>query len=284
LPNVRYVGINFTMPNVLWPIFRRNRHLLHDLPALAASVIQQYLKVKHHVRGLVMVVPHTFGRKLNFHPHLHTLVSSGGLRDGDNCWVNVDEFNKKALMEMWKFAVTTYLRDALAAQVLQANLSDRQLRQILAQQYERRWWIIHIARFASKDHFVYYAGRYIRRPPIAQHRFTKIEDREVCFMRKDTRSKKWLVTRYGIEDFVLILADHIPDRYRHAIRYFGLLAPGTKGRTDRGVFAVLRQTKRPCPVRLSWAASIKRDFGRDPLLDNSGKRMSWVRRAAPQPA
>jgi len=283
LPNVRYVGINFTMPDVLWPIFRSNRHLLHDLPALAASVIQQYLKLKHSVRGLVMVVPHTFGRRLNFHPHLHTLVSAGGLREGDNCWVNVDEFDKNALMQMWKYAVITFLRQALFVQVLQSKLSDRRLTQILTQQYER-WWNIHISRFASKYQFVRYAGRYIRRPPIAQHRFTKIGDGQVQFQRKDLKLKKWIPTCYSIEDFVVALADHIPDRYRHAIRYFGLLAPGAKARTGLGLFTVLRQPKAPRPLRLSWAASVKREFKRDPLLDSLGHRMRWVRRIAPQTA
>jgi len=283
LPDVRYAGINFTMPDVLWPIFRSNRHLLHDLPALAASVLQQYLKLKHGVRGLVMVVPHTFGRKLNFHPHLHTLISAAGLREADNCWVNVDEFDKKSLMHMWKFAVTNYLREALSAHVLQSELNEWRLREILTQQYER-WWNIHIARFASKDQFIRYAGRYIRRPPIAQHRFTKIEDGEVHFMRKDLKLKKWVETPYSIEDFISNLADHIPDRYRHAIRYFGLLAPGAKGRTDLGLFAVLGQPKRPRPVRLGWAASLKRDFKRDPLVDALGQRMRWVRRAATQTA
>ena len=42
LPDVPYAGIGFTMPDVLWPIFRQNRQLLHDLPALAAAVIQQW--------------------------------------------------------------------------------------------------------------------------------------------------------------------------------------------------------------------------------------------------
>lgn len=283
LPDVRYVGINFTMPDVLWPIFRTNRHLLHDLPALAASVIQQYLKLKHRVRGLAMVVPHTFGRKLNFHPHLHTLVSAGGMLEGQTCWINVDEFDKNALMHMWKFAVISYLRDMLSAQVLQSKLSPLRLRRVLTQQYER-WWNIYVARFASKTQFIRYAGRYIRRLPIAQHRFIKIEDGEVHFLRKDLKLKKWVVTRYSIEDFVLTLADHVPDRYRHAIRYFGLLAPSAKGRTALGLFAVLGQQRLPRPTRLSWAASVKRDFKRDPLLDSSGRRMHWVRRAAPQAA
>jgi Putative transposase len=49
-------------------------------------------------------------------------------------------------------------------------------------------------------------------------------------MRKDLKMKKWVETSYSIEDFIVTLADHVPDRYRHAIRYFGLLAPGTRGR------------------------------------------------------
>jgi Transposase zinc-binding domain len=40
LPDIPYTGIGLTMPDVLWPIFRQNRQLLHDLPALAAAVIQ----------------------------------------------------------------------------------------------------------------------------------------------------------------------------------------------------------------------------------------------------
>jgi hypothetical protein len=76
LPDVPYVGINFTMPDVLWPIFRENHHLLHDLPTLAGAIIKQYMKIRQGVRVLIMVVPHTFGRRLNFNSHLHILVSA----------------------------------------------------------------------------------------------------------------------------------------------------------------------------------------------------------------
>ena len=61
-----HVGIVFTMPDVLWPIFRHNRHLLHDLPKLGAAVIQQWVKIKCGVRVLIMVIPHTFGGRSEF--------------------------------------------------------------------------------------------------------------------------------------------------------------------------------------------------------------------------
>jgi hypothetical protein len=70
----------------------------------------------------------------------------------------------------------------------------------------------------------------------------------------------------------------VPDRYRHAIRHFGLLAPRTKGRTSAAVFALLGQQRRRPPHRLSWANSLKKHFGVDPLVDGAGQPMHWVRR------
>src|ERR1019366_95118 len=61
-------------------------------------------------------------------------------------------------------------------------------------------------------------GRYIRRPPIAQHRFEEITDREVEFLTKDLKEKRVVTTQYLIEEFVATLAEHVPDHYRHAIR------------------------------------------------------------------
>ena len=51
LPDIPYSGIVLTMPNVLWPIFQQNRPLLHDLPALGAEVVQQWVKLNTLVCG-----------------------------------------------------------------------------------------------------------------------------------------------------------------------------------------------------------------------------------------
>src|SRR5438876_10358068 len=98
LPDIPYAGLVFTMPSVLWPIFRQNRHLLHDLPALGAAVIEQYMKARYGVRVLAMVVQHTFGRDLKFNPHLHVLVSAGGLQESEARWIAPLRFDKDALM------------------------------------------------------------------------------------------------------------------------------------------------------------------------------------------
>src|SRR5882724_5925834 len=277
LPDIPYAGIVLTMPNVLWPIFRTNRHLLHDLPVLGATVVQQWVKAKYGVRVLLMVVPHSFGRHLTFNAHLHMLVSAGGLNESDGRWIASLHFDKRALMHMWRYAVINYVRTALRANVLATDSSPSALKALLVTQYER-WWNIDIDQFKSKAHFLRYAGRHVRRPPIAQRRFTKITDMEVQFWTKDLREKRRVITRYSIEEFVAALADHVPDRYQHAIRYFGLLAPGSKKKTSAALFTFLKQKKRPRPKRLSWRISIRRDFNRDPLLDKDGRTMRWIGR------
>ena len=280
LPEIPYAGIVLTMPDVLWPIFQQNRHLLHDMAALGAAVIQQWVKNRYGVRVLIMVVQHTFGRRLNFNPHLHILVSAGGLQESEGRWIAPLTFDKEALMHMWRFAVITYLRQALKAKVLKSDLPAEELKRTLTTQYER-WWNIQLTRLMSKRHFLGYAGRYIRHPPIAQHRFVKVTDQEIQFLRKDLKLKRQVLTRYSIEDFVATLAEHVPDRYRHGMRYFGLLAPRRKGQTSAALFALLGQEKRPRPRRLSWANSLRKNFGVDPLVDSGGRSMQWVGRLKP---
>jgi hypothetical protein len=134
---------------------------------------------------------------------------------------------------------------------------DRDLRQLQARltaQYERDFWIIHIDRLMSKLPFLKYAARYVCRPPIATYRLLEVTDRDVMFLAKI--GKKLIPTKYSIHEFTALLAEHVPDRYRHAIRHFGLFAPTSKGRALMAVFWTLGQQKRSRPRRLGWRQSL----------------------------
>jgi hypothetical protein len=264
----------------LRPLSGAERHLLHDLPALGAAVTQQWAKAKYGVRVLIVVVPHTFGRHLNFNPHLRVMVSAGGLKEPGACWTTSLRFNRRKLMHIWRYAVITYLRAALKKGLLVSEASTAQLRVMFEAQYER-WWNVYVEPIKSKWHFLRYVARYVRRPPIAQHRFTEITDREVEFLTKDLKEKRVMTTRYLIEEFVDALAAHVPDRYRHAMRRFGLLAPHAQSVTSAALFALLGQKKRPRPKRLNWRNSLHEYFGVDPLVDSRGQSMHWVNRLKP---
>jgi hypothetical protein len=114
-----------------------------------------------------------------------------------------------------------------------------------------------------------------------QHRFTKITDREVEFLTKDLKGKRIVTTHYVIEEFVDALGVQVPDRYRHAMRRFGLLAPRAQRVTSAALFALLGQVRRPRPQHLNWRNSLQKYFGVDPLVDSQGQSMHWARRLTP---
>lgn len=278
LPDVPYLHVCLTMPNVLWPIFRRNRHLLRDLPALGAEVIQQVSRQRTNTSRLIVVFPHTFGRHLNFNCHLHVLVSAGGLDYTTGSWTRDAQLHREATMRMWRYAVTEYLRRAVAAGLLDGQ-SGSDLVAVLELQVGRRW-IIDVKQFQTKAHVLRYAGRYARKPPLAQHRLKNFDWDFVTFRTKDTRTKQQVHTTRPTREFLGLLADHLPDKGRHNVRYFGLLAPRSYHVGLRATFESLGQRPRQKPIRTPWASSLERFQGTNPLRDSLGRQMAWAGRLA----
>jgi hypothetical protein len=271
------------MPNVLWPLFRDNPRLAKALPALAAAAIQGRMAARHGLRVGVIAILHTFNGKLEFNSHVHTMVTGGGLCGSSDTWVARVYYDRDALMKAWQRAVIRLLRTALQAGQFHTKLTVDQIGALFADQ-EKCWWSIKIQSFNSKDRFLQYAGRYVRRPPIAQRRITYIGERTVTFWAKDKRSGRRVRVQSSLKEFIDRWAQHIPERYQHAVRNFGLFAPRALSQTSAAIFAILGKERRPRPKPRPWAESIKRDFGRDPLLDPMGKSMKWVGRLAPKAA
>ena len=280
LPEIPYSHVVLTMPDQFWPMFRDNRHLLNDLPSLGAEVIQQWVKKKHRAKLLLAVIPHTFGRDLKFNCHLHVLVSQGGLSLDESTWSSYLPLNMKAIMKIWRYAVVAFLRMAYGRGLLATGLSPRNFQRLLDEQYQR-WRHVYCGTMKTKGQVLRYAGRYVRRPPIAEHRILETGSQQVRFLTKDLKSRRTVETCYSVPEFIQRLGHQVPDRYVNNVRYFGLLAPRTKGRLYGFLFHLLGQQQRPKPKRLPWAAALKRYFGTDPLRDFEGNLMHWSGRLMP---
>ncbi len=268
------------MPSDFWPIFQQNRHLLDDLPALGAGVLQDWAEEKYCARVLVLVVRHTFGAHLKFYPHLHILVSTEGLHKTQDRLVSEIRFCKDAIAKKWQYALLDYLTMALEAGLLSSDLSRQQLTELF-EAHRDRWWKVGVRYAQSKNAFSRYISRYLRRPPLAEYRLLPSESQEVRFLTEDKKLKQTVATVYTASEFIARLADQVPDRYRHGVRYFGLLAPRSFGKSYAAFWALLGKRRRPRPKRIPWAQSIRATFGRDPLLDSSGQRMYRIGRISP---
>ena len=263
LPDIQYAGVVFTMPAVLWPTLRKNRRLLNDLPAPGTAVTDQWSKDTYGARLMIMVVPHTFGWHLNFNPHLHVLVSAGGLRTSDGVWIQRCHLDKTALMKRWRYALIAYLREAFKRGLLLSAASAQETRRLLTTQYES-WWNVDVQPRMTKEHFLQYAGSYARRPPLAQYRIPEHTDEQISFRTKDHKLKREVVTRYTPDEFIGLLADHVPDHYQHAIRHFGILAPPLEKSHLRSAFLP------------NWDKSADRSCSTSVGLIQFRRRSDWI--------
>jgi hypothetical protein len=98
-----------------------------------------------------------------------------------------------------------------------------QMEALLTEQ-EKCPWIIKIQLFKCKTHFLKYAGRYVKRPPIAQRRITVIGERTVRFWFKDKKLRRRVEVECSLEEFIDRWAQHIPELCQHTVRSFGLFA------------------------------------------------------------
>ncbi|STH68587.1 putative IS1294 transposase [Escherichia coli] len=78
LPDCDWVHLVFTLPDTLWPVFESNRWLLNDVCRLAVENLLYAARKRGQEPGIFCAI-HTYGRRLNWHPHVHVSVTCGGL-------------------------------------------------------------------------------------------------------------------------------------------------------------------------------------------------------------
>lgn len=277
LPDVPYNDIGLGMPDFFWLLFRQNRHLLRFLPEIAAGVLQDWARSKYGADIVVIVVPQTFGGRFNFQVHFHILVSTFGLNRARNNLVKNVFFPVDAISQGWRHALMDYLTMALDAHLISSDLPNSELRNRFKTNRDS-WWKTWIDRDVTKTGIFQYISRYVLRPPIAQHKLLPSDDPSVIqFVGKDTKAGDQNVPMsMPASDFFALFVDHLADRYRHGIRYFGLLAPRCSGSVLSVFLALLGQKRRQTPKRVPWRVAVWTDFGRDPLADSNGHTMRRV--------
>jgi hypothetical protein len=264
-------------------MFADNPRVCCKLAEIAARVIVSYARVRCGTELGVMPILHTFNGKLEFNSHVHTLVTAGDLQAVGAQGPRTIFFDREQLMRTWQRLVIALLRGVLEAGQLKSGMVRAELGCLLKRE-ETRPWRVHVHAFDGKEHFLRYAGRYVRRPP---HRAAADSQRRrrICtvLVIKDKRLRRRENVQCTVEEFIDRWAQHIPNRYRHAVRQFGLFAPRRWARAATAVFTIIGQKLRPRPKRRPWAIAIQQQFGRNPLLDPMGQPMNWVRHLAPAP-
>lgn len=239
LPDCPHFHVVFTVPEELHGFFELNyQTAAAELFAGAAETLKLFQKNNWRMEGGFLAVLHTWGRALNWHPHLHVLVSAGGRDRESGNWRQARANYLFPVRNMSKVFRAILLRRIEALECdpgvrwperLETLEARRDWRLKLA---GRNWNIFSRATLGNTRAVVRYLARYTSRIAMSNQRIKRIdeEQRTVSFEYKDYRDegKSKEMTMTGATFLRAFIRHMVPKSFRR-IRYYGLLA-GAKGR------------------------------------------------------
>lgn len=234
---VEHFHVVFTLPDSLNPLIRHNQRRLYDLLFQAAGQTLLTLAADPKRLGAqigVTAILHTWSQNLLFHPHLHCVVTGGGLAADGSRWVagRVNYFLPvRVLGRMFRGKFLDGLRQAHAQEQLSLTGSARELaephawRRFVDRLYRQEWLVYAKRPFGSPERVFRYLGRYSHRVAISNSRLRTLENDHVSFQYKDYADDHRLkVMRLSADEFIRRFLLHVLPKRFVRIRHYGLLA------------------------------------------------------------
>jgi len=228
---VDYFMITFTLPEELRSFARSNQILFYNLLFnCSAKTIDSFSSNPKHIGGkpAYMGILHTWSKKLSFHPHIHYLITAGGLSVNNRQWVSSHNkflFPVKALSIVFKAKFRDELR----------KLNPLLFNQIAPQTWTKNW-VVNSIPVGNGCHAMKYLAQYVSRVAISNNRIIKHQGGFVTLKYKDSRTKVYKLMKLTTEEFIRRFLQHVLPKGFVKIRYFGLFA--TK---NRNLLNIVRQ-------------------------------------------
>jgi hypothetical protein len=273
VPHRQYV---FTVPKRLRPFFLHDRRLLGMLARVAYRTLRGFLRSTLRepdlVPGVVASIQ-TFGSLVNWHPHLHCLVTDGALRP-DGTFLHLGYHEIEVLTEAFRRAV-------LRAFVRRELLSEDDARSMLSWPHSG-FHVNHSVRLEADDACgLLQLARYSARAPIALERLQYDARKQQVTLASDKREGPTAGTHsFPALEFLAMLLAHVPDTHERLVREYGAYSTRRRARWRReGILADTRPPAALAPaagdappdwpalraMRQRWAELLKRIFEVDPL-------------------
>jgi hypothetical protein len=268
------IHVVFTLPHELRALVLGHRRQLFTLLFDAAAHCLLTLSKDPKYLGAtpaITAVLHTWGQQLQFHPHVHYIVSGGGA-DVSNHWHGLRKgagdylFPYKVMMPLYR----GYFMDKLGGLIAkgEVQLKDpRSWKALKDRLYKTKWIIFAKAPMRGAAQVVEYLGRYTQKIAISNHRIKAVDEQGVIFDYKDYRDKgRQKRMRLSHMEFLRRYAMHIlPPRFVR-IRHYGLLANRKRRFRLQAIMKQLGLPPHPAPVEVPPEIKLLCTTGRSYLV------------------
>lgn len=226
---VSYFHVVFTIPHELLQMARANHKIFYQaLFSCTQNTLLDVCKNPENLGARIggMSVLHTWTQKLDYHPHLHCIVPSGGIAADDKSWIKGNSkylVPVKRLSSVFRGKLLSHLEKKCNKGELFGDHYDYVKALRLA---SRKSFVVYAKKpFGSPSQVIKYLGRYTHRVGISEQRILYFKDGEVCFSWLDRaagnkRKRKILPLNEFVNRFLL----HLLPKGMRKIRYFGYMS------------------------------------------------------------
>jgi hypothetical protein len=239
LLDIKHHHVVFTLPKGLRHISKMNGDKIHDLLFRSSSyVLKDWFARKHELRCGIVSVLHTNGSDLKYHPHVHMIVTGGGLTIKDEVSVLERDYlcNQEYLGRQFKRVFISRLMKMYDEGSLQVSSRIKNridlLKRLKDMSVGRKNWVVKIEKpMRGVEKLIAYVGRYTKRSCISERRILSVSDEAIVLSYKDyknsERGKKPIekLLKLSPHEFLDRLLQHIPSWGYKVVRYYGIYAP-----------------------------------------------------------
>ena len=169
-----------------------------------------------------LAVLHTWTRAMLLHPHVHMLVTAGGL-SADGAWI--DSKHSRFLVPVHALAVI--FRAKFCAGLKKAGLLAG-----LCSSLWKKKWVVHCQPAGRGEKVLDYLGRYVFRIAISNSRLEALDNGHVRFRYRDNRTQQIRRVTLPAHEFLDRFLQHVLPRGSVKVRYYGIWSPAKRKQLD----------------------------------------------------
>ncbi len=242
--NVEYLHIVCSIPHEAKQLFIQNKRKGYDI--LLSSATETIIKLIHNkykiTPGIISII-HTWNQVGDYYPHVHMIITKGGIRK--NKWIDVNNFiDIHKLESVFKREVIKRLIKEEISFYNQMKVYKEEKEKYLFSLLEKRWDCYSKSPFQGIEEVFEYLGKYIKKVWISNERIEKINKKSVVFSYKDSadRSKEKRMRLKG-EEFIRRYLLHALPKGFMKIRYYGIYALKNKTKRMRKLRIITKTSK-----------------------------------------
>ena len=241
-----YFMATFTIPEELRAVARSNQAVVYKAMFDCAGESLRTLEadkrfVGCNVSGFFGVL-HTWGRQLQYHPHVHFVIPGGGLSKDRSQWISAKgDFlvHVRALSKMFRGKLQKALADAGLLDQIPSGVWSRD-------------WVVHCKAVGDGRHTMKYIGAYVFRVAVSESRIVNYDGQSVRIKYQKVGSSKWRYMQIDVFEFMRRFLQHVLPTGFMKIRHSGFLSPNFKVPIQkiRELISALYEVLRKCPVKV----------------------------------